>query len=237
MSYAAAGTPSSSNPESAPESVFNGVLAHASAEFAWTDFAIATALRTAYPNHPLTVTVTKEANILKFAKAGHASYMPLPEIFTFDNHKFRPAAKRGMPASLKQVLRFAGYMYTWQDKTFTVYQASWPLNRFISEDTTKTYILGEGAHELVLAAGSWGQELHDEIWVFDETHWKKDKQLWEGVQGSSWDDVVLPPGVLEELRSDVEGFFQAMETYTSLGIAWKVSFLGPHSATARHVNP
>jgi hypothetical protein len=46
---------------------------------------------------------------------------------------------------------------------------------------------------LVLAASQWTIDLHDEIYVFDNQMWRKDKKLYHDVKGSSWDDVILDP--------------------------------------------
>jgi SpoVK/Ycf46/Vps4 family AAA+-type ATPase len=41
----------------------------------------------------------------------------------------------------------------------------------------------------------------------------------------SWDEVILPPGLLEEIRTNVDGFFKSRERYRSLGIPYRRGFL------------
>jgi transitional endoplasmic reticulum ATPase len=45
--------------------------------------------------------------------------------------------------------------------------------------------------QLLLAVGAWSTQLHDEIYCFDDGYWRKSRELWESVQGSSWDEVIL----------------------------------------------
>jgi len=41
----------------------------------------------------------------------------------------------------------------------------------------------------------------------------------------SWDDVILPPGFVEDIRVNVNGFFQSRERYVDLGIPYRRGFL------------
>lgn len=41
----------------------------------------------------------------------------------------------------------------------------------------------------------------------------------------SWDDVILPPGFAEDIRANVNGFFQSRERYRDLGIPYRRGFL------------
>jgi len=41
----------------------------------------------------------------------------------------------------------------------------------------------------------------------------------------SWDDVMLPPGFLEDIRSNVSGFFRSGEMYLKLGLPYRRGFL------------
>ena len=75
--------------------------------------------------------------------------------------------------------------------------------------------------ELLMAVGEWTTELHDEIYVFDDGHWQKSRELWKSVQGASWDEVILNPGMKDNLMKDVQGFFNNRELYKKLAVPWK----------------
>jgi len=75
--------------------------------------------------------------------------------------------------------------------------------------------------KLLMAIGAWGNHLHNEIYVFDNSMWRKDKEIWEAIQGSSWDEVILEPAMKQNLIRDVQGFFDNREPYKKLSVPWK----------------
>lgn len=75
--------------------------------------------------------------------------------------------------------------------------------------------------DLVLAAGKWTSQLHDEIFVFDNGRWDKSKELWNSVSGASWTDVILSPAMKQSLIDDVQGFFDNQELYAQFAVPWK----------------
>jgi transitional endoplasmic reticulum ATPase len=91
------------------------------------------------------------------------------------------------------------------------------------------FLLHEGpaahARDLLLKAGLWQDDLHEEIWVFDQGMWRKDHSLWSEVQKANWEDVILKDSFKKTLMKDVYDFFVSEGVYKSLGIPWKVCLL------------
>jgi transitional endoplasmic reticulum ATPase len=119
----------------------------------------------------------------------------------------------------------------WEDKEFMVYYIKWR-NPF--ETTAKWfYVLHPRAGSeivdghcaatdaLVLAAGKWTSQLHNEIFVYDNGYWDKSKELWNSVKNSSWDDVILNPEMKKNLIEDVQGFFDNQGLYNQFSVPWK----------------
>lgn len=77
--------------------------------------------------------------------------------------------------------------------------------------------------ELLVAAGKWSNDLHQEIYVFDGGYWAKNHELWLEVQKADWADVILKEEFKTQLQNDILGFFDSRELYKSLAIPWKVS--------------
>ena len=75
---------------------------------------------------------------------------------------------------------------------------------------------------MIFAAGVWADQLHDEIWVYEQGWWQKDHDLWSEVQRANWSDVILDPKFKADLRKDIDHFFKSEETYKQLSIPWKV---------------
>jgi transitional endoplasmic reticulum ATPase len=78
------------------------------------------------------------------------------------------------------------------------------------------------ARLLLLNIGAWAHELHDEVWVFNQGYWSKDRGLWNEIQKADWKDVILKEDFKKSLQKDIYGFFSAEEVYKKLAVPWKV---------------
>ena len=118
---------------------------------------------------------------------------------------------------------FGKYMYTYKDHEFILYIASGRDGSASYPDLTINYILTSQPHkvdELVREATLWGIELHDEVWVFDGGYWQKSRELYESVQKSNWEDVILEEGMKKAIIADVDNFFDGKKTYENLKVPW-----------------
>jgi transitional endoplasmic reticulum ATPase len=68
----------------------------------------------------------------------------------------------------------------------------------------------ERARDLILAAGLFAEEIHDEIWVFNQGFWYKDHNLWVEVQKADWKDVILDDGMIL-FYVDLTGYLNTFE--------------------------
>ncbi|KAH7057414.1 P-loop containing nucleoside triphosphate hydrolase protein [Macrophomina phaseolina] len=229
--------------ESAPSDIFSAYHAHASAQRISSDTIIQSALRAAYPTHHLAVTT---CNLLTYAKAGHAAatphaggnaktngaLAPLLRTRTYD-----PPARRtsGELGKLADNVAFGLYDYVWRDDAFLVYAAEGQNGPFCQPDT-RFYVLKQrgsddedvktgdcGATDaLLLAANAWAEHgSHNEVWVFDQGRWRKDRDLWEAIQDVDVASIVLEGQMKEGIMRDVVGFFGAREQYARFGTPWK----------------
>ncbi|KAL8733498.1 MAG: hypothetical protein Q9166_002125 [cf. Caloplaca sp. 2 TL-2023] len=84
-------------------------------------------------------------------------------------------------------------------------------------------------NQLILDASKWTLELHNEIWIFDQSFWQKSRELWQSAQDADWDDVILDEAMKSSVRDDIEGFFEKREQYQRYSIPWKrgIIFHGP----------
>jgi transitional endoplasmic reticulum ATPase len=78
---------------------------------------------------------------------------------------------------------------------------------------------------LLLSSGAWEHELHEEIWVYDQSWWSKDHALWSEIQKANWKEVILKDDFKKAIQKDVYGFFASEQIYKDLEIPWKVCSL------------
>lgn len=59
--------------------------------------------------------------------------------------------------------------------------------------------------------------------------WENAPDMDKEIGKVTWDDIVLPPAILKQLRQSIEGFFEHREAVRELGFAWRrgVLLVGP----------
>lgn len=130
----------------------------------------------------------------------------------------------------KAVVGVTDFMH--DSTSFRAYKASW--TQEFGRALEFYHLVFDGLDDsagkkLIEAVYAWGQELKEEIWVFEGGQWGKNKQLYKAVQSANWDDVVLGDEFKDGLRRDTKTFFESKEAYVSLNITWKrgILLLGP----------
>ena len=211
-----------------------------------TSISVQAALLSKYPAHNL---ISTTCDLIAYANAGHAIATLNEGVHpTLRSWGFQPAAREPSHGTstgkLTQEVLFGQFDYVWQDQNFRVfvvdngrcdrrcYVLSPPAMTREEEKEEEDQVGSKNAEALVLAANIWSESSHKKVWVFDYGRWVKDKNLWEIIHSASWEDLILDEGIKRSIFRDVEGFFDAKETYVELRAPWKVSSLalwGPSS--------
>ena len=207
-----------------------------------SDLVIAEALRKTYPHLHLTISSTYGVNYLSFAASGQATAVPVDGddtvISSLKWTSYAPPAKRmdGGKGALGESIQFGKYLYTWNGKEYLLYIIIGMQGDF---SIRNSYLLGptkEDTEGLMLAAGHYANELHDEILVFDEGYWEKSKGLWKSVENSTWDDVILDEGMKKAIMGEINKFFDSRDRYARLKVPWKrgIIYYGPPGKRSRY---
>jgi SpoVK/Ycf46/Vps4 family AAA+-type ATPase len=99
-------------------------------------------------------------------------------------------------------------------------------------ETTRRWIIAESdevAENFLRAVCAYCDEVHGEILVYDDGSWTKDDKLFASIKSATFENLILPPQLKQELREDFRRFFAAREVYRKYGIPWKrgVLLIGP----------
>ena len=222
-----------------PQVIYDAYCAHNSGLRIHTDAVIQAALISQYPSYSLTSTA---CDLIAYANAGNATATLNEDVHpTLRSWVFQPTARQPAdgtaPGKLVPVILFGRFDYVWQDHSFHVFVVDGQNNLSGVCDDRRWYVLSppttagekknqvgsEAMKALVLAAGIWFERIHQQIWVYDQGHWSKNKELWQTVQDGSWKDMILNEGTEKSILRDVIGFFDAKEAYAELRAPWKVS--------------
>ncbi|KAK1975733.1 ATPase [Colletotrichum cereale] len=225
------------------DSVTKEYFKHSSAKRVNTDALVSKALREQYPHLELVVVPAalgsyNDCNLLGFAQAGHASCeliedkgANLPS--SIEWLIYLPPARRinGDQGGLGNTTKFGKYLYKWQGHEFIVYLID-GRDGTVPYPVKNYYILAPETYridQLVLAAGKWSSDLHEEVWVFDQGYWQKSRELFESFRNASWDTVILDEDMKKALIEDHLSFFNSRETYQNLSVPWKrgLIYYGP----------
>lgn len=212
---------------------------HSSARRTNTDTVIAKALRQQYPNLSLSIAPAASCSLIAYAASGHAQSTPLNDS---DDHVptslswkvYLPPARR-MDGGLGVVAKdtqFEKYLYQWKDHDFIVYLVNGRDGGQSYPNVVNFYVLStseELATQLILAAGRWSSDLHEEIWVFDQGYWAKNAELYQSAMKASWESVILDEEMKNALIEDHLSFFRSRATYERLKVPWKrgIIYYGP----------
>lgn len=206
---------------------------HVSASRIEPDFFAEAIISKAYPDHHVTRTSPTTCDLLGYAKAGHATATQIIHGQHDATRMYRtpPVRLDGQSGKLEDVVSFGRCDYSWNGCEFIVYELTY-IDRF-ARVTKVLYVLSprddrvsaDGHNvktdQLLLLSGEWTTEAHERIWVFDDVKWSKDKHLWTSVQETSWDDVIVSPGIKSKFSRDIDGFFDNRSLYQNAKIPWK----------------
>ena len=214
--------------------VYEDYQTHFSAPCESSVTVILSILRRRYPDWTVTITPAS-TGLIPFAKAGlsKAEFVFSEDFFNLSKAYQPPKGRMpSEPGQIKDKIVFGRYNYTWNKHDYIVYQAEYDeggwgrraKTLFIlakREEGPSTGPSPDHVDELITAAAAWSEELHEEILVFDQEEWLKDKELYQAVSSSNWDDVILSKEMKDDLINDVEGFFSAEEDYKEFAVPWK----------------
>lgn len=222
-------------------SPYNDFLSHSSGQRILTSAVEVKAIRAKHPNRALTITNSYNiyngviCDLLGFAAAGHAKATLSPDSGEnmIERTFIAPARRHDEDGgTFINDVKFAAYDYEYQGNTFLVYVVQ--CSQGVVMEMKMNFILsapgsrkadGEGdevADALVEAVTRWGQDSHEEVWVFDRGMWMKDKELFKSISEASWSDVILDEDKKQSVIDDVEGFFSSEARYREFQVPWKV---------------
>ncbi|HEV3167069.1 MAG TPA: ATP-binding protein [Isosphaeraceae bacterium] len=72
-------------------------------------------------------------------------------------------------------------------------------------------------------------EPEEELLVYQSSCWTPSESLFQAIQGATFENLVLPGALKQEIAADLERFFAAQATYERYGVPWKrgILFIGP----------
>ncbi|MFZ4506617.1 MAG: AAA family ATPase [Fimbriimonas sp.] len=95
----------------------------------------------------------------------------------------------------------------------------------------------ESVSRLMIAKDNFDNDLHEAVLVYQDGCWSHSSALYEDIQNSTFDNLVLPAGISDQIKSDIGRWLESKELYEQHGIPWKrgMILVGPPGNGKTHL--
>ncbi|MGE0610012.1 MAG: ATP-binding protein, partial [Pirellulales bacterium] len=160
----------------------------------------------------------------EYAAAGHCSAATGPGV-----HSQIVTSWEGPQHGLRDQPDQARQQVQWRGQTLETITVGWRGN---FHETRWHWIVADDeatAREFFQAVCLWNSEVRGEVVVFSDGCWGKDAELFQAIQGTRLESLVLQGELKEHIRRDFEQFVAARDTYARYDVPWKrgVLLVGP----------
>jgi SpoVK/Ycf46/Vps4 family AAA+-type ATPase len=85
------------------------------------------------------------------------------------------------------------------------------------------------AEDFFRSVCEWSCEVRGEILVYHDGYFRKDEELFKSIKNATFDNLVLPDSLKQQIQKDFEQFFSSRAVYERYQIPWKrgAIFIGP----------
>lgn len=123
----------------------------------------------------------------------------------------------------------AWHVVEWQGQTLEVVSLSWTTG---FHRQGYVWILADSkevAETFFATVCEWCSEVRGEVLVFEAGGWHKSAELFQAIQASTFDTLILPAALKDEIQTDFAQFFAARAAYERYNLPWKrgILLVGP----------
>ena len=177
-----------------------------------------------HPDKSVVAGQTGYFDLENFVRDGHCSVVT--EKFVFQETK---TEWEGAGTKLKQSIENAWLNILWKGHLINVVLITWVegscrrRHHWIVADEKQI------AEDFFGAVCEWSCEVRGEILVYHDAYFRKDKQLFDSIKSATFENLILPEVLKQQIRSDFQQFFDSREIYERYNIPWKrgAIFIGP----------
>lgn len=156
-------------------------------------------------------------NLAEFARAWHCARVSEVTVHNHSETHYCGAEHPLRPSELNTWVSVQ-----WQQHLLEVVRVTYDYGDHRHWIVADTRAIAEAFYRAVC---DWNSEVRGEILVYDQGCWLKDEQLYEAIKAASFDNLILPDKLKEEIRNDLTRFFAARDLYDQHGIPWKRGLL------------
>jgi len=163
-------------------------------------------------------------DIETFVRDGHCSVIEQKSVF----HQVKTEWD-GIGRKLKNSIENSWLNVLWKGKLMDVVLITWAEGCF---RTRHHWIVADErqiAEDFFRSVCEWSCEVRGEILVYHDGYFRKDEELFKSIKNATFDNLVLPDSLKQQIQKDFEQFFSSRAVYERYQIPWKrgAIFIGP----------
>jgi len=159
-----------------------------------------------------------------FVRDGHCSVIEQKSVFHHVRTDWEGASKK-----LTHVIENSWLNVLWKGHLIDVVLITWAesscrrRHHWIVADDKQV------AEDLFRAVCEWSCEVRGEILVYHDGYFRKDKPLFNSIKSATFDNLILPESLKQQIQNDFQQFFNSREVYDRYKIPWRrgAIFIGP----------
>ena len=165
-----------------------------------------------------------EFDLEAFVRAGKCSVVEQKSVLQHTRIEWERAGKK-----LKPRTQNAWLNVLWNGELLDVIFLTWNETCYRIRHQWVVSEHREVAEKFYDAVCEWSCEVRGEILVFQDGYFRKNKELFDSIKGATFDNLILPDALKQQLQNDFAQFFSSRETYERYAIPWRrgAIFIGP----------
>jgi hypothetical protein len=159
-----------------------------------------------------------------FVRAENCSIIEQKSVFHHVRSEWRGAGKKQ-----RQHIQNSWLNVLWKGQLLDVLLLTWIEDSYRRRHHWIVADQRQLAEDFFDAVCEWGCEVRGEILVYYDGYFDKNKDLFDSIKSSTFDNLVLAGSLKQEIQNDFAQFFNSREAYERYGIPWKrgAIFIGP----------
>ena len=151
-----------------------------------------------------------------FVRAGKCSVVAEDSVFNHVTVEWEGGGKQ-----LRRRTQNAWLNVLWEGELLDVILVSWVESCHRARHHWIVANSSQLAEKFYDAVCEWSCEVRGEILEFQNDYFQKNKELFDSIRGSTFDNLILPESLKQQIRTDFTQFFNSRENYERYGIPWK----------------
>ena len=190
----------------------------------YTAYYVGRKLAELHPEKTVVAGQTWYFDVESFVRDGHCSVVEQKSVFHHVKTDWEGTGRK-----LKNSIENSWLNVLWKGQLMEVVLITWAESRCRLRHHWIVADERQIAEDFFGAVCEWSCEVHGEILVYHDGYFRKDKRLFNSIKSATFENLILPAALKQQIQNDFQQFFTSREVYERYQIPWKrgAIFIGP----------